>query len=92
MAPDRVGLGSQTMQRKWREWLSNHLYDYWLENGHYRRLRFMLEDHQTPEYRIAEDARVRATDLPIDLMLGLLSEEPRPGASRKLSGKEEPRA
>ena len=46
------------MQRKWREWLSNHLYDYWLENGHYRRLRFMLEDHQTPEYRIAEDARV----------------------------------
>jgi ABC transporter transmembrane region 2 len=29
-------------------------------------------DHQTPEYRIAEDARV-ATDLPIDLVLGLLS-------------------
>ena len=61
-----------TMQRKWREWLSNHLYDYWLENGHYRRLRFMLGEHQTPEYRIAEDARV-ATDLPIDLVLGLLS-------------------
>jgi vitamin B12/bleomycin/antimicrobial peptide transport system ATP-binding/permease protein len=29
-------------------------------------------EHQTPEYRIAEDARV-ATDLPIDLSLGLLS-------------------
>ncbi len=64
--------GRMTMQRKWREWLSNHLYDYWLENGHYRRLKFMLGDHQTPEYRIAEDARV-ATDLPIDLVLGLLS-------------------
>lgn len=64
--------GRMTMQRKWRAWLSNHLYDYWLENGHYRRLRFMLGDHQTPEYRIAEDARV-ATDLPIDLVLGLLS-------------------
>ena len=64
--------GRMTMQRKWREWLSNHLYDYWLENDHYRRLRFMLGDHQTPEYRIAEDARV-ATDLPIDLVLGLLS-------------------
>jgi putative ATP-binding cassette transporter len=64
--------GRMTMQRKWREWLSSHLYDYWLENGRYRRLRFMLGDHQTPEYRIADDARV-ATDLPIDLVLGLLS-------------------
>ena len=63
--------GRMTMQRKWREWLSNHLYDYWLENGHYRRLRFMPGEHQTPEYRIAEDARV-ATDLPTDLVLGLL--------------------
>ena len=51
---------------------SDHLYEYWLENGHSHRLRFMLGEHQTPEYRIAEDARV-ATDLPIDLSLGLLS-------------------
>jgi hypothetical protein len=32
----------------------------------------MAGDHQTPEYRIAEDARL-ATDLPIDLVLGLFS-------------------
>ena len=64
--------GRMTTQRTWREWLSDHLYDYWLENGHSHRLRFMLGEHQTPEYRIAEDARV-ATDLPIDLSLGLLS-------------------
>lgn len=64
--------GRMTMQRSWREWLSNHLYDYWLEKDHSRRLRFMSGEHQTPEYRIAEDARV-ATDLPIDLMLGLFS-------------------
>jgi vitamin B12/bleomycin/antimicrobial peptide transport system ATP-binding/permease protein len=64
--------GRMTMQRKWREWLSKHMYDYWLENGNYRRLRFMLGEHQTPEYRIAEDARV-ATDAPIDLVVGLLS-------------------
>ena len=25
--------GRMTMQRQWREWLSNHLYDYWLDNG-----------------------------------------------------------
>jgi putative ATP-binding cassette transporter len=61
-----------TMQRTWRAWLSNHLYDYWLGNDRYIRLRFMAGDHQTPEYRIAEDARV-ATDLPIDLVLGLFS-------------------
>jgi putative ATP-binding cassette transporter len=61
-----------TMQRTWREWLSNHLYDYWLERDRYVRLRFIAGDHQMPEYRIAEDARV-ATDLPIDLVLGLFS-------------------
>ena len=64
--------GRMTLQRKWREWLSRHLYDYWSEHGHDRRLRFMFGEHQTPEYRIAEDARV-ATDSPIDLFLGLLS-------------------
>ena len=35
-----------TMQRTWREWLSNHLYNYWLENDHYTRLRFMPGEHQ----------------------------------------------
>jgi vitamin B12/bleomycin/antimicrobial peptide transport system ATP-binding/permease protein len=64
--------GRMTMQRKWREWLSNHLYDYWLERDHIVRLKFMSGEHQAPEYRIAEDARV-ATDLPIDLLLGLLT-------------------
>jgi len=60
-----------TTKRKWREWLSSHLYDYWLEHGHSHQLQFMSGEHQTPEYRIAEDARV-ATELPIDLLLGLL--------------------
>ena len=64
--------GRMTMQRTWREWLSDHLYDYWLENDRYVRLRFMAGDHQAPEFRIAEDGRV-ATDLPIDLALGLFS-------------------
>ena len=64
--------GRMRMQRTWRAWLSNHLYDYWLGNGRYRNLQFMPGEHDNPEYRIAEDARV-ATDLPIDLVLGLLS-------------------
>ena len=61
-----------TLQRRWREWLSNHLYDYWLHADRYKRLRFVSGDYQAPEYRIAEDARI-ATDFPVDLMLGLLS-------------------
>jgi putative ATP-binding cassette transporter len=59
-----------TMQRSWREWLSNHLYDYWLKDSRYVRLRFAAGDYGAPEFRIAEDARI-ATDLPIDLVLGL---------------------
>ena len=59
-----------TMQRSWREWLSNHLYDYWLQDDRYIRLGSAAADHQTPEYRIAEDTRL-ATDLPVDLVLGL---------------------
>jgi putative ATP-binding cassette transporter len=60
-----------TLQRTWREWLSNHLYDLWLKDGRLAGLRFTSADHQAPEYRIAEDARI-ATDLPVDLVLGLL--------------------
>lgn len=64
--------GRMTMQRKWRHWLSRHMFDYWLGNGHSRRLKFMSGETQTPEYRIAEDARV-ATEAPVDLALGLLT-------------------
>lgn len=61
-----------TLQRRWREWLSGHLYDYWLHDERYKRLRFVAGDFEAPEFRIAEDARI-ATDLPIDLVIGLLS-------------------
>ncbi|HEV2153952.1 SbmA/BacA-like family transporter [Bradyrhizobium sp.] len=60
-----------TLQRSWRAWLSNVLYDYWLQDDRHTRLRFIVGDHQAPEYRIAEDAKV-ATDLPVDLTIGLL--------------------
>jgi putative ATP-binding cassette transporter len=61
-----------TMQRNWRAWLSGQLYDDWLKEGRYIRLNSVAGDYAAPEYRIAEDARI-ATDLPIDLALGLLS-------------------
>jgi vitamin B12/bleomycin/antimicrobial peptide transport system ATP-binding/permease protein len=61
-----------TTEREWRRWLSQHLYDRWLQSDHHLELKFMQGEHQTPEHRIAEDARI-ATDLPIDLVLGLTS-------------------
>jgi vitamin B12/bleomycin/antimicrobial peptide transport system ATP-binding/permease protein len=64
--------GRMTIQRNWRKWFSNYLYDYWLTDNRHIRLKFAVADHQAPEFRIAEDARV-ATDLPIDLVLGLFS-------------------
>ena len=61
-----------TTQRKWREWLTTHLINYWLANNHFRHLNQDGDGHENPEHRIAEDARV-ATDAPIDLALGLFS-------------------
>lgn len=64
--------GRMTLQRNWREWLSNHLYDYWLNNDRYIRLKSAVAEHQAPEFRIAEDGRI-ATDFPVDLALGLFN-------------------
>ncbi len=59
-------------QRLWRDWLSRHLIDHWLSDGHYLAPEFAAGERQSPEYRIAEDARV-ATEVPVDLAFGLLT-------------------
>jgi len=61
-----------TTQRSWREWLSRHLIEHWLSDGHYNIPEFVAGERQSPEYRIAEDARV-ATEVPVDLAFGLLT-------------------
>jgi putative ATP-binding cassette transporter len=63
--------GRMTFQRKWREWLTAALLDVWLGDERYRHVDLWNGEHQNPEYRIAEDARL-ATDAPIDLLVGLL--------------------
>lgn len=63
--------GRMTAQREWRRWLSKHLIDQWLVNDRYRRMTRLSSDHQNPEYRLAEDARV-ATDAPVDFAVGLV--------------------
>ncbi|WP_439613165.1 SbmA/BacA-like family transporter [Reyranella sp.] len=64
--------GRMTFQRAWREWVSRHLIDSWLEDGRYLHIELGNGEHQNTEYRITEDARL-ATDAPIDLVVGLLS-------------------
>src|ERR1700724_1434397 len=51
--------GRMTMQRKWRQWLSKQLFDYWLGDGQSRRL-IKSKESQTPEYQIAERRRLSA--------------------------------
>jgi vitamin B12/bleomycin/antimicrobial peptide transport system ATP-binding/permease protein len=63
--------GRMTAQRRWREWVTKRLVEYWLSDGRYRQLA-ATNGVQNPEYRIAEDTRI-ATDAPIDFALGLLT-------------------
>ena len=64
--------GRMTIQREWRSWLTNHLVGRWLANGHYYQLDLVTGDHQNPEGRIGDDARV-ATDAPVDFVVGIFS-------------------
>jgi vitamin B12/bleomycin/antimicrobial peptide transport system ATP-binding/permease protein len=59
-----------TTQRRWREWLTHHLFDRWLINGRYYQLHLVEGDHKNPEYRIADDVRL-ATDSPVDFVTGV---------------------
>jgi putative ATP-binding cassette transporter len=61
-----------TMQRFWREWLTNHTLDRWLAKGRYYHLNLVKGEHENPEYRIGEDTRI-ATDAPIDFAYGISS-------------------
>ena len=60
-----------TAQREWRAWLTDHLVGKWLANGRYYQLDLVTGDHQNPEGRIGEDARI-ATNSPVDFVVGIL--------------------
>ena len=64
--------GRMTLQRLWREWLTNQLLDQWLSKGRYYHLNLVKGDHDNPEYRIGEDTRL-ATEAPVDIVAGILS-------------------
>lgn len=57
-------------QRDWRAWLVEHLIGRWVCRGRYFQLNLIRGDHQVPEGRIAEDARI-ATDPPVDFAVSI---------------------
>ncbi|MGE5163313.1 MAG: SbmA/BacA-like family transporter [Sphingobacteriales bacterium] len=65
--------GRMTAQRNWREALTRHVIQKWLERDRYRRLNHhLIKGSENPEYRVAVDIRI-ATDAPIDLTLAFIS-------------------
>jgi ABC-type uncharacterized transport system fused permease/ATPase subunit len=64
--------GRMTAQRGWREALTRHVIDRWLEKDRFHQLNHFVKGSENPEYRIAVDIRV-STDAPIDLALAFFS-------------------
>lgn len=66
----------ETLQVRWREWISAALYRRWLEKNAVSRLKSAGFEPANPEYRIADDTRMAVehlTDLVIGLATALLS-------------------
>ncbi|HEY6025251.1 MAG TPA: SbmA/BacA-like family transporter [Pseudolabrys sp.] len=65
--------GRMTAQRSWREALTHHVIERWLEKDRFRHLNHHLtKGSENPEYRISVDVRI-ATDAPVDLTLAFFS-------------------
>lgn len=65
--------GRMTAQRSWREALTRHVIEKWLQRDRFRHLNHhLVKGSENPEYRIVVDIRI-ATDAPIDLSLAFFS-------------------
>jgi putative ATP-binding cassette transporter len=64
--------GRMTAQRSWREALTLHVIEKWMEKDRFRQLNHLARGSENPEYRISVDVRI-ATDAPIDLSLAFVS-------------------
>lgn len=62
--------GRMKMQREWRAWVVDRIIGNWLAHGRYYQLNLVTGDHQVPESRITDDARI-ATDAPVDFSVGI---------------------
>jgi len=62
----------ETLQVRWRQWLTDRLVDTWLGERRFHRLKLLYPEVTNPEYRMAEDIRW-ATEPPVDFAMGLLT-------------------
>ncbi len=71
-----VGVGivwtRETLQVRWREWVTRALVERWFATGGYRRLAERGIEPANPEYRIADDVRMALEPI-VDFAIGLLS-------------------
>jgi putative ATP-binding cassette transporter len=62
----------QSLQLRWRRWLTRRLTQRWLENGLHYQLNFIEGGIDNPDQRIAEDTRV-VTDAALDFLIGIVN-------------------
>ncbi len=67
-----IVLGRETLQVRWREWLTRTVVEAWLGRQRFYHLNAADKDATIPEYRIADDIRW-ATEPIIDFFIGLLT-------------------
>lgn len=58
------------LQRRWRAWFADNLFNSWLASGRYYQLNLVPGNHANPEQRMSEDARI-ATESPVDFVSGI---------------------
>lgn len=61
-----------TLQMRWREWLTQKLAGWWLEDQRYYRLEIAAAEQTSPEYRIAKDVQL-AIDPLVEFAAGFLT-------------------
>src|SRR5262245_55545701 len=61
-----------TIQRRWREWLTNQLVDRWFKDGRYSHINLVSTAPRNPEGGVADDVRV-ATESPVDFVTGMIT-------------------
>ncbi|MBI1981817.1 MAG: ABC transporter ATP-binding protein/permease [Methylocystis sp.] len=61
-----------TLQMRWRQWLTQRLAGWWLEDQRYYRLEIAAGEQTSPEYRIAKDVQL-AIDPLVEFAVGFLT-------------------
>lgn len=61
-----------TMQARWREWLTETLTGWWLQDQRFYRLGIAVQEQTAPEYRIARDAQ-QAIDPLVEFAIGVVT-------------------